>query len=105
MIPEERVVGEIRYTYLDMTADLKDGQSVTSVTWGIETGSGITFVNGTNTVTNNTAGVAAIVQGKFDYSAATPSDSELYTLAATVVCTTPSETKIGTVQVHVSDVP
>lgn len=105
MIAEERYVGEDRYTYLDMTADLKDAQTATAVTWSIESGSGITLDVGTNAITTNSQGVAAVAIGKFNYTAAVPSNDELYTLAASVTCANPTETKIGYVQVKVSDVP
>ncbi len=99
---ESRFIGESRLTKVNMYADLEQGQSVLSVTWSIEAGSGITLVALSNDVVNGAEGIASVVRGRFDYSVAIVGT---WTLSAVAICQTPTETKIANVIVNVQAIP
>ena len=99
---ETRFIGENRYTEVNMFADLKSGQTVATVLWTIEAGSGITLVGGSNDVVNGAEGVASVVRGKFDYTVAIVGT---WTLTAAATCATPIEVKIANVLVNVQAIP
>lgn len=101
-LDELRYIGEIRRTKINMAADLEPSQTVSSVTWTMETGSGIVLVAATNDVVQNAEGLMAVVRGNFDYTVAIEG---IWTLTAFCVCANPTETKIGYSPVNVQPVP
>lgn len=99
---ETRYIGESRLTKVNFYADLESGQSVLSVAWTIESGSGITLVVASNDVVNGSEGVASVVRGRFDYAAANVGE---WTLTAAATCTTPTEIKVSHVIASVIAAP
>jgi len=99
---ETRYIGENRLTKVNMYADLESGQTVLSVAWTIESGSGITLVVASNDVVNGSEGVASVVRGRFDCSAANVGE---WTLTAAATCATPTEVKVAHVILRVVAAP
>lgn len=99
---ETRYVGESRLTKVNLYADLESGQSVASVTWTFESGSGVTLVAASNDVVNGSEGVASVIRGRFDYAAANVGE---WTATAAATCSTPTEVKVTHVILRVVDTP
>lgn len=99
---QQRFIGESRHTKINLYDDLETGQSVLSVVWTVETGSGITVVSGSSDVVQGQQGVESVVRGRFDYTAAVQGQ---WTLTALCVCANPTENKIGYAIVQVDPVP
>lgn len=101
-LEELRFIGESRLTKINLYPDLETGQTVSSVTWAFESGSGITLVAASNDVVNGPEGVASVVRGRFDFSAA---NAGVWTATASCTCANPTEVKIAYAVINVKAVP